>query len=285
MKKLIIFFGFLFSILLYSCSADEDLNMDQDKSSDVTLRGTSVTYIQNVSIPLRSYLIRNSITGGYNYLETTLLPSQLAYEKFYGIRFQVCKNRNSEANVAIYHVFNDITKDVSIAREDDILKPGQKRYDHWGYIYGQPKLGLVPLKEYYSDRNQNTRYIVFDSEIQEMQNNGEDFRYVRTLGYVCTTQYSCPRVEVIYTSKSTETYKLYYWQSVYGNPHHTDDMMINNSGGAAWTGAHLIGNKVIDFSFYKISDKTTRTIQEYVPAGSKVYINITESNDISVRVI
>lgn len=289
-KNLAIIFGIIFCMLNYSCSSDDDFDYPADDQTeelgDTELRGASVNYIINEVVDMKSYLTKNRVRPNVNnYTESYYLPYQVDYMEYLGLRYFACKNLNNEANVYLYRIYNTITGNESLGRHDDTLKPGDMRCEHFGFIYDNFRMGLVPLMEFYSAKNQNNRYLIHNYEVEKMKKEGQDYQYVRTLGYVCPYSYHAPYIVVSYTSKSNSTYDLSFDQVTYGKRVNRWNLSIGYTPGRViYATSFQIGGMFIYFNFYNPTTKTRTLIGEYVPEGSRVNIDINEYDDIELWV-
>ena len=286
MKSQLILLACLLGLSFFSCTSENEFEQHENYDSDLSTRGVSVTYIENTPKPMYSYKRTNFYTGKIQYIETYMSPGIFGFDGYNkGDRYSLCTTKTQEADMIVGRTFNTSNYDMKLRRGDDVLDPNEHFLEDAGYIYSRYKIGLVPLQEYYSPSNQGTRYFIYDSEIQDMQAKGEDYHYVRTLGYVCPGVYNVydyPYTEISYESKSHSDLAIYFYQVTYGKLHHTDDMIINFNGSA--TRAIAMTNRLMKFELFNRVTKESRSTIEFVPINSKVHFQITESDDFIVTV-
>ena len=288
-KKLLIVTAFLLCLFVSSCSNEEMINDtgQTTENGESKLKSLSVEYIPNDYTRMRSFLCTNRVRPEITeYFDSYYQISQIGHIEYLGNRYNICKYRTLEASLELYRVYNNITGNESLATQEDVLRAGEMRCEHMGFIYKYYKIGLRPLDEYYSKSKNNYRYLIYNYEIKDMQSKGEDYEYVRTLGYVCQALNKSPKVSITYSNKST-TYNLAFLQVVYGKNETVTGVSIPHTPGRVVSSPEEkfpIGGMLVDFQFWKPGSGQSRYIRDYVYENSTVDVEITESDDIILRV-
>lgn len=234
MKKLFFLFIIFLFIGLVACSDDDnDLIPDSQPNEDGD-KGEEPNYDLIYVSSEEEYFDPSAVTAMYTYNKkessavdyidsptpsTPVENGMFSPENLY----YVCRNETPQATVPLYVKYHAETDDyflsTSKTSDKDDYKKGGTIVESPGYIVPESKYRVVPLDEYYSKKNDDLRYFVSEYDKKEMKEAGEDYEYVRTLGYVFPGQnYNVPKTLVSYTNKSGDTKtKLDVMQILAGN--------------------------------------------------------------------
>lgn len=198
--------------------------------------------------------------------------------------YYICSNETPQATVPLYVKYHAETDDyflsTSKTSDKDDYKKGGTVIESPGYIVPESKYRVVPLDEYYSKKNDDLRYFVSEYDKKQMKEAGEDYKYVRTLGYVFPGQnYNVPETLVSYTNKSGDTKtKL-------------DIMQILTANYLAIVRGTFMSDKTSHEGNYRICNKLllvwygeySRLV--YVPDKCGLKIDVDENKEVTLSVI
>lgn len=84
----------------------------------------------------------------------------------------------------LYRHYSVTANDHMLSTQSSVS--GYKNQGLLGYIYSSPKVGTIPLREYYSSAKKNHHYVSRNSEVEYIKNTNavKDYSFQRIIGYV-----------------------------------------------------------------------------------------------------
>ena len=224
MKKL--FFLFIVPLLFAfaACSDDDNPVVDPGGNEEpnkepepelVYVDRKEAAFMENKLIEMYTYTrYRKDKNKWTDYIDSSNRSSPNVNNDTY---YYICKNKTMQSGEALFVKYHEETDDYflslsPISDQDDYKKGGVVK-ESPGFIYAESRLGLVPLDEYYSKKNDDIRYYVSKYDVEEMQEAGGDYEYVRTLGYVFPGEdYNVPMTTVRIINNTGGTRQLFLTQ-------------------------------------------------------------------------
>lgn len=289
MKKLL---NLLFIPLFFGFTACSDDDNDNDGDVDNPEPDYELVFVNSGD----EYFDPSAVTAMYtynkksgnlvDYIDSPTPSSPIEHEGAFSPEngYYICSNETPQATVPLYVKYHAKTDDyflsTSKTSDKDDYKKGGTVVESPGYIVPESKYRVVPLDEYYSKKNDDLRYFVSEYDKKQMKEAGEDYKYVRTLGYVFPGQnYNVPETLVSFTNKSGDTNtKL-------------DVMQILTANYLAIVRGVFMKDKTSHQGYYPICNKLllvwygeySRLV--YVPDKCGLKIEVDENKEVTLSVI
>lgn len=284
MKKLFILFLIPLFIGFVACSDDDDPIVDPGQGEESEKeKEPELEYIDSAT----ATFMENGVITMYNYSRMGIAKTDFMDSTEPNIapgnnRYYLCKDKTVESEVPLFVKYHAETDDHFLSTtqtlDDNDYKKGGVVKENPGYMFKEYRLGLVPLDEYYSKKNDDIRYFVSKYDVKNMRDGGGDYEYVKTLGYVFPGgDYNVPKTPVRINNNSALKHITSVFQ-VMSNIY----LPLARSELAGGQSAKL--EAPISTRLLMISDSEYRE-WVVVPEGYGLEINIDEDHNVSLSLI
>lgn len=190
MKKLLNLFFIPLFLGFAACSSDDDPASDGDLGKDseselVYVDKQKEMFMPSQLVEMYTYDRYRSESKIWEFIDSPNRSAPNVNNKYY---YYLCKTRTSQATIPLYVKYHKETDDYFLSTspisDAEDYKKGGVLEESPGYMFPEPRIGLVPLDEYYSKTKDDLRSFTSENDVREMREAGGDYEYVRTLGYV-----------------------------------------------------------------------------------------------------
>lgn len=190
MKKILNLFFIPLFLGFAACSSDDDPSSDDDLSNSsepelVFVDQKEEMFYTNTLVTMYTYDRYRSESKIWEFIDSPNRSHPNANNKYY---YYLCKSKTAQSPTPLYVKYHEETDDyflsTSPTSDTEDYKKGGILVESPGYMFSEPRVGVVPLDEYYSKTKDDLRSFTSENDVREMKEAGGDYEYVRTLGYV-----------------------------------------------------------------------------------------------------